>query len=269
MAVSKRVLCASLVLVSIFARAQVAAPPTGRCPAAPETAKTSTATGTSIALEAASKLLAQLGFKIDYRATRDVILADHPQADQMVVVLIMANTLCEMIWSDSALSGAEKASMYVKMMVEIRTPASGPAPLIKTAPAVPPKSSIAPAGLVLAGWNPGIQLAQAEPPYLPTPRTTGFLRDPPFYVNDTNKYFVFVASVADEDAARSVIKKLKAKAPQYDFTLYAPYGSNSYYGIVMASWVPRDVATQALALAKKDVNKDAYIWACRSGGQSC
>jgi hypothetical protein len=38
---------------------------------------------------------------------------------------------------------------------------------------------------------------------------------------------------------------------------------------MMATWVPRDVAQQALEAAKRDVVADAYLWACRSTGQAC
>jgi len=61
----------------------------------------------------------------------------------------------------------------------------------------------------------------------PLPSKTGFLRTVPFYINEANKYFVIVGSAPSEEAARKLLAQLKAKAPQYDFVLYAPYGSNT------------------------------------------
>jgi hypothetical protein len=62
--------------------------------------------------------------------------------------------------------------------------------------------------------------------------------------------------------------KLKKK-PQYEFAVYGPYGSNKYYGIMMASRTSRSIAEEALRLARRDVAAGAYLWACRSSGESC
>ncbi len=88
-------------------------------------------------------------------------------------------------------------------------------------------------------------------------------------MNDNNKYFVVVGSARTEEEGLRLMKRLKTKAPQFDFVLYAPYGENQYYGVMMATWVPRGVALEALKLARRHVAPDAYLWACRSSGESC
>jgi len=75
--------------------------------------------------------------------------------------------------------------------------------------------------------------------------------------------------IAAGPSLKTAIVSFESKAPEYDFALYEPYGDNPYYGVMMASWVPRDVALEALRLARRDVARDAYLWACRSSGESC
>ena len=98
---------------------------------------------------------------------------------------------------------------------------------------------------------------------------TDFLREPPFVVTRANKHFVMVASARSYETAVSEIKRLKRKAPQYDFVVYAPYRSNTNYAIMMATWVPYDLAKRVLELAKRDVNPGSIIWSCRSEGNDC
>ncbi len=242
-----------------------------QCPQAPKLEASTTSVETKTALDAVGKLLGKVGIDINFRTTRDSILKDNPRADQVVVVLTMANVLCEMIWSDSALSGAEKATRFQAMMQDMLSRVLGPTPVARTDADKQSRRDGRKGLIVLASADPSAALlvAQNEPRFeLPEPQT-GFLRDPPFYVNDTNKYFVIVGSAQTREAGLRLMRQLKLKAPQYDFALYAPYGNNPYYGVMMASWVPRDVALEALRLARRDVARDAYIWTCRSSGQNC
>jgi len=54
------------------------------------------------------------------------------------------------------------------------------------------------------------------------------------------------------------MNRLKAKAPRYDFVVYQPYGSNPFHGVMMATWVSREVALKALRKARASVAPDAY-----------
>jgi len=102
------------------------------------------------------------------------------------------------------------------------------------------------------------------------PETTfDYLRESPFFVTKANKFFVIVSSVKSYDDALKEIRRLKAKAPQFNFVAYAPYKDNPYYGILMATWVRYSVAKEALENAKKFVKSDSYIWSCPNEGDSC
>ncbi len=96
-----------------------------------------------------------------------------------------------------------------------------------------------------------------------------YLRETPYVVTRANKYFVMVASVGSLEDARSEAQRLKRKAPQFDFVVYSPYDGNPNYAIMMATWVPRDVAEAALADAKEFVNRGSIIWSCRFEGDRC
>ena len=267
--VSVTLVCAATVaLRSLPAISQV--PP--QCPPAPKLEASTLSVDTKTALDAVSKLLGRVGLDINVRTTRDSVLKDNPRADQVVIVLTMANTLCVMIWSDSSLSGAEKATRFQSMMQDMLARALGPVPVARTGE--PPQGWIdRPEGpIVLASADPTASLvvAQHNEPTIKLPQPqTGFLRDPPYYVNDFNKYFVIVGSARTREEGLRLMNQLKAKAPQFDFAVYEPYGNNPYYGVMMASWVPRDVALEALRLARRDLAPDAFLWACRSSGEHC
>lgn len=265
---SVTLLCATLVVLGSRPASGQGHPP---CPPAPKLEASTTSVDTKTALDAVSKLLARVGIDINFRTTRDSIFKGNPRADQVVIVLTMVNTLCEMIWSDSALSGAEKATRLQAMTQEMLSRVLGPTPVARTDTRKQSRRDGLRGLIVLASADPSATLlvAQNEPGFeLPEPQT-GFLRDSPFYVNDANKYFVIVGSARTREDGLRLMNQLKSKAPQYDFALYSPYDDNSYYGVMMASWVPRDVALEALRRARRDVAGDAYLWACRSSGQSC
>lgn len=96
-----------------------------------------------------------------------------------------------------------------------------------------------------------------------------YIRESPFVVTRANKHFVMVASTQSYETAVDEMNRLKKKAPQYDFVVYAPYGSNPNFAIMMAAWVPYDLAKRVLKLAKRDVNRGSIIWSCRHEGNDC
>lgn len=275
----------AIVLFALAAfQGPAAAQPSFNCPPAPSLETAETSVDTKVAANFLTKLLGKLGIDIDFRATRDSVLKDNPRADQLFIALTMANTLCVMIAADTTLTGTEKAERYQRMMTDVWARVSGPSIIARTDGKQSRseqrrsrnlRAQVASAGgvgdsfdqmrlLTIAAGEAGTSGFGYS---LPSER--GFLRDPPFYVNDSNKYFVIVASAGSESEGRRMLAKLKAKTPQYDFVLYAPYGSNRFYGIMMASWVPLSVAREALELARRDVTRDAFLWACRSSGQGC
>src|SRR2546425_2262270 len=261
-------LCAATVVLESWPAASQEQP---RCPPAPKLEASTTSVFTKIAVDAFSKVLAKVGINIDVRTTRDSVLKDNPRANQILTVLTMANTYCQMLWSDSTLSGADKAALFENMMRDILQRALGPVPVARTDGHTQGWRDGQGGLIVLASADASARLlvVQNEPGFkLPEPQT-GLLRDPPFYVNDFNKYFVIVGASQTREEGLRLMNRFKSKASQYNFALYEPYGDNPYYGVMMASWVPRDVAMKALRLARRHVAPDAYLWACRSSGESC
>jgi len=251
-----------------------------QCPALPNLESTNTSVDTKTALDVLSKIISNVGIDIDVRRERDSILKNNPRADQTIIVLTMASTLCGMIASDASLSGSQKAERFQKMMIDVMMRASGPAPLARTDEKQSRDSRDDPRRWLarfpilshardLSRGRAPVTRAADETDKPPLPSKTGFLRTVPFYINEANKYFVIVGSAPSEEAARKLLAQLKAKAPQYDFVLYAPYGSNTNFAIVMACRVPRSVALEALRFAQRDVAQDAFLWACRSSGDRC
>ncbi|WP_456767809.1 hypothetical protein [Bradyrhizobium sp. USDA 3650] len=233
-----------------------------QCPAVPNLEGRSVTVDTKLGLDAVGKLLGKIGIDVDVRDTRDNVLKNNPRADQVIIVLTMANIYCRMIWSDTASKGEEKASRFKSMMEDLLTPAAGPMPVARTG-----ATSWIRTPFMLASNEP-FELADVAEPTLPKPQV-GFLRDAPFLINDYNKYFVIVGSASTSEEGVRLMKTFKSKAPQYDFALYGPYGDNPNYGVMMASWVPRDVAQKVLDAARRTVARDAFLWACRSTGSSC
>jgi hypothetical protein len=76
-----------------------------------------------------------------------------------------------------------------------------------------------------------------------------------------NKSFVIVGPDATEAEGRQLMQALKVSHRQYDFELYEPYGTNTNYGIMMASWVSKQRAAEALQAAKQ-IERTSFIWEC-------
>src|SRR5205807_2274740 len=95
-----------------------------------------------------------------------------------------------------------------------------------------------------------------------------YLNPLPLLITDKNKYFVIVGSAPNEAQGEKKMKELKAKHPEYDFELFGPYGSNTSYGIMIASWVSRERAAEALQAAKK-IEPTSFTWSCRGTGDAC
>jgi hypothetical protein len=100
-------------------------------------------------------------------------------------------------------------------------------------------------------------------------KPSDYLRETPFVVTDANKNFVMVSSVSSEQDAIKEVKRLKRRAPQFDFIAYGPYRGNPSYAIMMATWVSDSVAAAALKDAKEFVSAGSIIWSCRERGSYC
>jgi hypothetical protein len=92
---------------------------------------------------------------------------------------------------------------------------------------------------------------------------SGLLREPPYVINKANRSFVIVGSFGSEKSVKEAVIKFKKKAPEYDFVAYEPYSNNSFYAVMIATWVPYSVALRVVKKAITDgIASDSYIWQC-------
>lgn len=198
----------------------------------------------------------------DYKQQRNSVLTQFPNADQLVLVMVMFSTRCQAIaefdWPpERKLEELSKAEdKLFERVLGFRAVAST---------RERQDSSGLPTGRTVTGSrSQGLLVLVGQAEDLPD-----LLNEPPFLITDSNKHFVIVGSVDSLEGAIGEMERLKRKAPQYDFEVYAPYEGSAYHSIMMATWVSREVAEMAVDLAKRDVKGDAFIWACRSTGETC
>ena len=228
---------------------------------------------TQQASELARDLVRKAGADADLRSIRQRVLKDEfPKADVDVTLRRMLQEFCRVVWavadlaSDKKFARVQTAEDVILQRVEGPTEVARTNSRIRTSGTATRREPMAAAHAALqpVRWIPGgAEVAQADA------TDPGFLRDPPAYINDSNKYFVIVGSMPSEQGAVGLMNRLKAKAPKYDFVVYGPYGGNTNYAVIMATWVSKEVADKALRAARAEVVRDAYLWACRSSGEHC
>lgn len=229
---------------------------------------------TKAAMDAADKLVRSAGASADLRSIRAVLLRERfPSADVDQTLRKMLQVFCEVVRLEAALSDSEKTARIQTADADMLQRVQGPTEVARTSSRIRRTGwpgdgrSIQVASQDGSAWMAdwmADRLAQAQ-----AAPAEDFLRDAPAFVNDSNKYFVIVGAAASQKAAIDLMNRLHKKAPQYDFIVYMPYGANPNYAVMMATWVGKDVAQQALRAAQKSVVPDAFVWACRSGGESC
>jgi hypothetical protein len=234
---------------------------------------------TKLALDFVKSILGGIKGEEDLVKERNSVFVQFPEGQQGIIVYTMYRDECLMIKASTTLSDVEKIDRIERLQARLLKRVSGPQPVSTTkqkhSSAAPPRSRIIQTRYArLDPPDQGLRvLAAAMPITAPNPKDfveeeTGWLREKPFYITDRNKHFVVLMSAPDEATGQAEIKHLRSKYPKYDFALYTPYGSNRNFGIMMASWVPYQIAEQALSVAK-NINSGAYIWSCRSTGESC
>ena len=97
-----------------------------------------------------------------------------------------------------------------------------------------------------------------------------FVAHVPFFINDTNRHFVIIHSAQSVAEGKRVIEKFALRLPHMDFALYDRYRNSDYYGVMLATWVSKDVAMEALKIAREDLGvTDAYCWSYPDGANKC
>ena len=223
--------------------------------------------------------LVGVNLHLNLSAEKKQIFSTYPNADQIVVVLTTIYNVCSMLELSKGMSDAQKIQTLVAFQADILSRAIGPRPIASTATQTrttappPPEEQIKGEKHSRSGsWKSYVQLVTARAPAPIQIRNVAwadiYLNPVPFFITDKNKYFVIVSSVRSETQGKQKMSDLKSRYPAYDFELYAPYGANPYYGIMIASWVSRERAAEALAAAKK-IEPTSFLWACRGSGERC
>ena len=223
---------------------------------------------------------ASYSLDIEFLSDRNYLLSTYDYADQQLVIdtfyIKYCNLVAEPRWN---LSVDEQKARLEVAREKLYTRVPFPAPIVDTRnlSSLQPllKFNLASNSInheflfQYFSMNNGVQAVLASN-HADEPETTGkYLRDPPFLITRGNKHFVIVSSVRYEKDLLSEIRRLKVKAPQFDFVAYAPYKGNPYHAIMMATWVCYSVAKEALENAQKFVKSDSYIWSCPSEGDNC
>jgi hypothetical protein len=258
-----------LLCLSSAASAACAPPP----PVFDETKKVDTAGAIGKFLK-----LAGLDLRVDVAAEKKAIFSEYPNADQMVVALTTIHNVCAVLENSTQISDREKIDILVSLQVQFFSArAVGPQPISSTATSkretVPSPPQEQPGGEKKSQRMMPVQLVAMRdgPAGSASPKVSWadiYLNPVPIFITDKNKYFVIVASASTEGEGTKRLSELKSTYPAYDFELYAPYGSNRSYGIMIASWVSRERANEALGAAKK-IEPTSFIWSCRGTGEEC
>ena len=222
--------------------------------------------------------IAGITLKADIEVERKSIFTQFPNANQMVVALVAIYQYCTQLEAVRTLTDEQKLEKLAAYQTTWLMAAAGPQAVATTADkkdgATPdkPRSHDKRSDWMHNGV-PVLLVAMDDTPMVRT--KTGkiswadiYLNPVPLWITDMNKSFVIVGSAATEAEGRQLMQALKVSHRQYDFELYEPYGTNTNYGIMMASWVSKQRAAQALQAAKQ-VERTSFIWECRGTGDRC
>jgi hypothetical protein len=222
--------------------------------------------------------IAGITLKADIEVERKSIFTQFPNANQMVVALVAIYQYCTQLEAVKTLTDEQKLEKLAAYQTTWLMAAAGPQAIATTADkkdgAAPdkPRSDDKRSDWMLNGV-PVLRVTMADTPMVRI--KTGkiswadiYLNPVPLWITDMNKSFVIVGSAATEAEGRQRMQALKVSHPQYDFGLYEPYGTNTNYGIMMASWVSKPRAAEALQAAKQ-IERTSFIWECRGTGDSC
>ena len=222
--------------------------------------------------------IAGITLKADIEIERKSIFTQFPNANQMVVALVAIYQYCTQLEAVKTLTDEQKLEKLAAYQTTWLMAAAGPRAIATTADknggAAPdrPRSHDKRSGRMLNN----VLLLRIAMDHTPMVRIkTGkiswvdiYLNPVPLWITDMNKSFVIVGSAATEAEGRQRMQGLKISHPQYDFELYEPYGTNTNYGIMMASWVSKQRAGEALQAAKQ-IERTSFIWECRGTGDRC
>jgi hypothetical protein len=200
----------------------------------------------------------ELSFSAKLKETQKEVVSQYPNADHLATKLVLLSFACNILKNDTTLSAIQKITAYQKLEMEVSLE-SAPGPVIKanvnSASDLPStkKKEVKPAGSTA-------DFKVIEMPAGAEGWALRYLQPPPPVLTKENSCFTIVHSAESEEAGRAKIEQLRKKCPNLDFELYAPYGSNTYWGVMLASFVSRSRANEALQVARSQIDPSSYIW---------
>lgn len=236
------------------------------CPSAPPLSGYNLNDDTKASVSALRKLLggAEINNKISVEM-RNVFL-EHPETIQYYVILVMYHDGCVLIMDNKEFTTQQKLNELATLRDQIL-------PRFLLPPAATTAKPRARHTIGFARMNPIILAAEVDPVGEPSDEPSWaqlYLRPAPFTFTIGNQYWVDVGYATSLADGERKLAELKERNPDYDFALYAPFGRNDKWNIVMASWVSQQEAEKVLSVAKK-INPTSFIWrACsQSKGNEC
>jgi hypothetical protein len=202
--------------------------------------------------------LDDFGNKVNVQIEKKEIFTGHPNADQVVVLLTALYNICASNYTED-----EKLERQIAITKLFTSRVYGPLPIVSTAPSSKDialsirqnrrscykKSPPTQHPRRVLTWEGPVQncgRVNKKPSWVDI-----YLSSTPFYITEQNKYFVAVGYASMEADGKRKLARLKRKFLKYDFQLHEPYGVNKRYEIMIASWVSKRRAAEALRAARK------------------
>lgn len=207
---------------------------------------------TSLGIGAIKRVLAEVKIGFDVRGKQVEIYSNYPKADQLVMNHNFMFMICTSLRDDKSITPRQRTEELFKLRREIFAPAVA-------IPLVPSPNYVRP---VIAATAPPKSEAWAgtDRQYRAT-----FLKPPPSVVTNENRYFVVAASPATEAEANSQYMARASTNPNIDLVIFAPYGSNNHYSLMMGTWLSKSAADRVIRIAVQlGIQPKPYLWRLNS-----
>jgi hypothetical protein len=212
---------------------------------------------TSLGIGAIKKLFGEANITVNVRSKQVEVYSKYPKADQLVMNDNFAFMICTSLRDDKSLSESQRTESLLRLRREIFAPAVAIPQLPTPAHPKPPTKALTSAKTKV--W------VGSDQEY-----RTAFLKQPPSVITDENSFFVIAGSPQTEKDTDMQYKDKVAAHPNIDFSIYAPYDSNTYYSLMMGTWLSESEANRVIQIATQlGLQPKPYLWRCKGRGLSC
>ena len=212
---------------------------------------------TSLGVGAIKKLIGEANITVNVRSKQVAIYQQYPKADQLVMNHNFMFMICTSLRDNRSLSESQRTEELLKLRREIFAPAV-------TIPQLTPPARPKPTTEVISHAKIKAWAGSAEE------YRSAFLKQPPSVITGENSYFVIAASPKTEAEANMQYESKVTAHPNIDFSIYKPYDSNTYYGLMMGTWLSKAEADRVLQIATQlGLQPQPYLWRCKGRGESC